>query len=53
MSIYKKVAKALVYDLINEANPTLAKPVSNSTPYWVFRRLSLVPCSLLPTLPSR
>lgn len=28
MSIYKKVAKALVYDLINEANPTLAKPVS-------------------------
>lgn len=28
MSIYKKVAKALVYDLINEANPTLSKPVT-------------------------
>jgi hypothetical protein len=28
MAIYNKVAKALVYDLINEANPTLSKPVT-------------------------
>lgn len=30
MSIYSKVAKALVYDLINEANPTLSKPVTET-----------------------
>ena len=30
MSIYNKVAKALVYDLINEANPTLSKPVTET-----------------------